>query len=83
MKRRTFVKTAATAGVAATAAVAASTFPAPAISKGLKQWKLAMSWPLNLADEQPGAGKDLFLLFGVNLLVNENLPANLAGFHVH
>lgn len=51
MKRRTFVKGAATAGVATTVA-AASTFPAPAISQGLKQWKLAMSWPLN----SPGLG---------------------------
>lgn len=51
MKRRAFVKGAATAGVAATAA-AASSFPAPAISQGRKQWKLAMSWPLNA----PGLG---------------------------
>ena len=48
MKRRNFVKAAATAGVAA----AASSLPAPAISQGLKQWKLAMSWPLN----SPGLG---------------------------
>jgi TRAP-type mannitol/chloroaromatic compound transport system substrate-binding protein len=46
MKRRTFVKGAATAGVAG-AAIAASNFPTPAISQGLKQWKMAMSWPLN------------------------------------
>ena len=49
MERRKFIKGAATAGVAA---AAASTFPAPAISQGLKQWKLAMSWPLN----SPGLG---------------------------
>ncbi|NKB56962.1 MAG: twin-arginine translocation signal domain-containing protein [Alphaproteobacteria bacterium] len=49
MKRRNFVKGAATAGVAA---AAASALPAPAISQGLKQWKLAMSWPLN----SPGLG---------------------------
>ena len=48
MKRRKFVKAAATAGVA----VAASSLAAPAISQGLKQWKLAMSWPLN----SPGLG---------------------------
>ena len=48
MKRRNFVKAAAGAGVAA----AASSLPAPAISQGLKQWKLAMSWPLN----SPGLG---------------------------
>ncbi len=48
MKRRKFVQGAATAGVAA----AASTLAAPAISQGLKQWKLAMSWPLN----SPGLG---------------------------
>jgi TRAP-type mannitol/chloroaromatic compound transport system substrate-binding protein len=46
MKRRTFVKGAATAGVAG-AAVAASSFPTPAISKGLKEWKMAMTWPKN------------------------------------
>ncbi len=49
MKRRNFVKAAAGAGVAA---AAASSLPAPAISQGLKQWKLAMSWPLN----SPGLG---------------------------
>ena len=48
MKRRNFVQAAATAGAAA----AASTLAAPAISQGLKQWKLAMSWPLN----SPGLG---------------------------
>ena len=48
MKRRKFVQGAATAGVAA----AASTLAAPAISQGLKEWKLAMSWPLN----SPGLG---------------------------
>jgi TRAP-type mannitol/chloroaromatic compound transport system substrate-binding protein len=49
MKRRKFIKTAAAAGAVS---AAASTLPAPAISKGLKQWKLAMSWPLNA----PGLG---------------------------
>ena len=30
-----------------------------------------------MAYEQPGPGKDLFLLFGVDLFVDENLPDNL------
>ena len=51
MKRRDFIQGATAAGVA-TAAVAASTFPKPAIAQGLKEWKLAMSWPLN----SPGLG---------------------------
>jgi len=51
MERRKFIKGAAVAGVA-TAAVAASNFPKPALSQGLKEWKLAMSWPLN----SPGLG---------------------------
>ncbi len=49
MERRKFIKTAAVAGIAS---AAASTLAAPAISQGLKQWKLAMSWPLN----SPGLG---------------------------
>ncbi len=49
MQRRKFLKGAATAGIAA---AAASSFPAPAISQGMQQWKLAMSWPLNA----PGLG---------------------------
>ena len=36
-----------------------------------------------VAYEQPGPGKDLFLLFGVDLFVDENLPADLAGLHVY
>ena len=51
MKRRAFIRSATAAGVA-TAAVAASNFPKPALSAGHKQWKLAMSWPLN----SPGLG---------------------------
>jgi TRAP-type mannitol/chloroaromatic compound transport system substrate-binding protein len=51
MKRRTFIKGATAAGVA-TAAVAASNFPKPAIASGVKEWKMVMSWPLNL----PGLG---------------------------
>ncbi len=49
MKRRKFIGGAATAGVAA---AAASTFPTPAISQGLKQWKMALTWPANT----PGLG---------------------------
>ena len=51
MKRRSFIKGAATAGVA-TAAAAASSFPAPAIAQGMKEWKMAMTWPPNT----PGLG---------------------------
>ena len=49
MKRRTFVKAAA-AGVAT--AAAASSFSAPALSQGKKQWKMALTWPANT----PGLG---------------------------
>jgi len=51
MKRRDFIKSAATAGVA-TAAVAATNFPTPAISQGMKEWKMALTWPANT----PGLG---------------------------
>ncbi|HZD24870.1 MAG TPA: TRAP transporter substrate-binding protein [Alphaproteobacteria bacterium] len=51
MKRRAFIKGAATAGVA-TAAAAASNFPAPAIAQGIKEWKMALTWPANT----PGLG---------------------------
>lgn len=51
MERRAFVKGAATAGIA-TAAVAASNFPTPAIASGHKEWKMVMTWPLNF----PGLG---------------------------
>lgn len=51
MKRRVFVKGAATAGIA-TAAAAATNFPAPAIAQGNKEWKMALTWPANT----PGLG---------------------------
>ena len=49
IQRRRFL-TGATGAVAATAA--ASSFPAPAISQGLLQWRLVTTWPKNF----PGLG---------------------------
>ena len=48
MKRRSFIKKAAAGSTAA----AASTLPAPAISQGLKEWRMVTSWPKGL----PGLG---------------------------
>jgi len=48
MKRRTFVGGAAAGG----AAVAASSFPAPAISQGKIEWRMVTTWPKNF----PGQG---------------------------
>lgn len=50
MKRRAFIKGAATAGAAG--AVAASAFPAPAISQGMKEMKFVTSFPKDF----PGLG---------------------------
>jgi len=48
MKRRMFLKGAATT----TAVAAASTFATPAISQGLQEWRMALTWPANT----PGLG---------------------------
>jgi TRAP-type mannitol/chloroaromatic compound transport system substrate-binding protein len=48
MKRRAFLG----AAVAATAATAASTFPAPAIAQGRMEWRMVTTWPKNF----PGQG---------------------------
>jgi TRAP-type mannitol/chloroaromatic compound transport system substrate-binding protein len=52
MKRRDFVKTAGAGGAVAGAAIAASTFPAPGIAHGIKQFKMVTTWPKNF----PGLG---------------------------
>jgi TRAP-type mannitol/chloroaromatic compound transport system substrate-binding protein len=52
MKRRGFVTGAAATGVAA------STFPAPAISQNLKEWRMVTTWPKNF----PGLGTGAELL---------------------
>ncbi len=52
MKRRDLLKT---AGATAAAGAAASTFPAPAISQGLVEWKLPTSFPANA----PGVGTNV------------------------
>ncbi|MEZ5934279.1 MAG: TRAP transporter substrate-binding protein [Alphaproteobacteria bacterium] len=52
MKRRNFVTSAATGGLVAGAAAAASSFPAPAIAQGTKQLKMVTTWPKNF----PGLG---------------------------
>ncbi|MFQ5972679.1 MAG: TRAP transporter substrate-binding protein, partial [Alphaproteobacteria bacterium] len=49
MKRRFFLKGAAATGAVA---AAASTFPKPAISQGLMEWRMVTSWPKGL----PGLG---------------------------
>ena len=49
MKRRKFITGAAAAGVTA---VAASSLPKPALSQGLRQWRMVMTWPRDL----PGLG---------------------------
>ncbi|MGF1639347.1 MAG: TRAP transporter substrate-binding protein [Rhodospirillales bacterium] len=49
MKRRSFIKGATAAGVAG---VAASGFPAPAISQGRTEWRMVTTWPKNF----PGLG---------------------------
>tara|TARA_X000000368_G_scaffold267375_1_gene211826 strand:+ start:12668 stop:13813 length:1146 start_codon:yes stop_codon:yes gene_type:complete len=51
MERRKFIKGAGVAGVAA-GAVAASSFPKPAISQGRKEWSMVTTWPKNF----PGLG---------------------------
>ena len=51
MKRRYFLKGAAATGAVA-ATTAASSFPAPAIAQGLKEFKMVTTWPKNF----PGLG---------------------------
>jgi len=51
MKRRTFIKHGAATGAVAVAA-AASGFPKPALSQGIKQLKMVTTWPKNF----PGLG---------------------------
>jgi TRAP-type mannitol/chloroaromatic compound transport system substrate-binding protein len=55
MKRRQFMTRAATATAAT--AVAASSFPAPAISQGLMQWRMQTTWPKNFPGLGTGANK--------------------------
>ena len=53
MKRRDFLKGSSTAaGAAVVGAVAASSFPKPAISQGLREMKMVTTWPKNF----PGLG---------------------------
>jgi TRAP-type mannitol/chloroaromatic compound transport system substrate-binding protein len=52
MKRRDFVRSAGVGGVVAGASLAASSFPAPAIAQGVKQFKMVTTWPKNF----PGLG---------------------------
>jgi len=55
MKRRSFLKSAAVVGAAGAATGA---FPAPAISQGLRQWRMVTTWPKNF----PGLGTGAELL---------------------
>jgi TRAP-type mannitol/chloroaromatic compound transport system substrate-binding protein len=52
MKRRDFVRTVGAGGALVGAAAAASSFPAPAIAQGIKQFKMVTTWPKNF----PGLG---------------------------
>jgi TRAP-type mannitol/chloroaromatic compound transport system substrate-binding protein len=56
MKRRQFLSKAATAG-AAVGAVAASSFPKPAISQGAMKWRMQTTWPKNFPGLGTGANK--------------------------
>ena len=56
MKRRQFMTKAVTVGAAA-GAVAASSFPAPAISQGLMKWRMQTTWPKNFPGLGTGANK--------------------------
>ncbi len=60
MKRRNFLKGAATTSMAGAGAAMASTFPAPALSKGRMEWRMVTTWPKNF----PGLGS------GANLLAD-------------
>ena len=51
LQRRDFMKN-ATVSTAAVAAVAVSSFPKPALSQGLKKWRMGTTWPKNF----PGLG---------------------------
>src|SRR3546814_2485994 len=53
MKRRQFMRGATTAA----GAVAASSFPAPAISQGLMKWRMQTTWPKNFPGLGTGANK--------------------------
>src|SRR3546814_13266791 len=53
MKRRQFMRGATTAA----GAVAASNFPAPAISHGLMKWRMQTTWPKNFPGLGTGANK--------------------------
>ena len=55
MKRRSFLKGATVAG---TVGAAAGTFPSPAISQGLREWRMVTTWPKNF----PGLGTGAELL---------------------
>jgi TRAP-type mannitol/chloroaromatic compound transport system substrate-binding protein len=52
MKRRDFVRSVGAGGALVGAAVATSSFPAPAIAQGIKQFKMVTTWPKNF----PGLG---------------------------
>jgi TRAP-type mannitol/chloroaromatic compound transport system substrate-binding protein len=53
MRRREFVKSVGAGGALVGAAAAASSgFPAPALTQGIKQFKMVTTWPKNF----PGLG---------------------------
>ena len=54
LERRDFLKK-ATASSAAVAVVAASSFPKPALSKGLMKWRMGTTWPKNFPGLSTGA----------------------------
>jgi TRAP-type mannitol/chloroaromatic compound transport system substrate-binding protein len=69
MNRRGFIKKAT---VAAGAAVAASGFPAPALSQGKQEWRMVTSWPKGLPGLGTGAerlGQRITAMSGGRLMV--------------
>ena len=55
MKRRDFVRSVGAGGALVGAAAASSSFPAPAIAPGVKQFKMVTTWPKNVRGLGPGA----------------------------
>ncbi len=56
LQRRDFLRN-ATVSTAAAAVVAASSFPKPSLSQGLKQWRMGTTWPKNFPGLGTGANK--------------------------
>jgi TRAP-type mannitol/chloroaromatic compound transport system substrate-binding protein len=55
MQRRDFVRSVGAGGALLGAAAATSTFPAPAVAQGVKQFKMVTTWPKNYPGQGTGA----------------------------